>query len=149
MYPSCCSSHFRFAKVFFPLKNVFLSSLPTSLHMIGSRADGYGLLIPSTHGHSFSYIQSTIYKLRYYHAILRHLVHLHVSQKLTFGQRTPINGIIVKNNIHWQNICVKIYLIEDFVLTKSMYTSKRRQVFELSPRSSRITLDSHLVFILL
>ena len=148
MYPSCCSSHFRFAKVFFPSKNVFLSSLPTSLHMIGSRADGYGLLIPSTHGHSFSYIQSTICKLSYYHAILRHLVHLHVSQKLMFGQRTPINGIIVKyNTIYIDKI--KIYLIEDFVLTKSMYTSKRRQVFELSPRSSRITLDRHLVFILL
>ena len=129
---------------------MFLSSLPTSLHMIGSRADGYGLLIPSTHGHNFSYIQSTIYKLRYYHAILRHLVHLHVSQKLMFGQRTPINGIIVKyNTIYIDKIYAYNYLIKDFVLTKSMYTSKRRQVFELSPSSSRITLDGHLVFILL
>ena len=147
MSPSCCSYHFRFAKVFFPSKNVFLSSLPTSLHMIGSRADGYGLLIPSTHGHSFSYIQSTICKLSYYHAILRHLVHLHVSQKLMFGQRTPINGNIVKyNTIHIDKIYTSSKI---FVLTKSMCTSKRRQVFALSPSSSRITLDSHIVFILL
>ena len=136
----------RFVRAFFPSKNVFLSFLPTSVHMIGSMAHGYGLLSPSTHGPCFFYIQSTICKLRCYHAILKHLVHLHVSQKLMYGRKTSINGSMAR--------CYAIYNDElktskDFMLYKSLYTSKRRQVFGLSPNSSRITVDCHLVFILL
>ena len=86
----------RFGRAFSPSKNVFLSFLPTSLHMIGSMAHGYGFLSPSTHGPCFFYIQSTICKLRCYHAILKHLVHLHVSQKLMYGRKTSINGSMVR-----------------------------------------------------
>ena len=138
----------RFGRAFSPSKNVCLSFLPTSLHMIGSMAHGYDFLSPSTHGptHGFFYTQSTICKLRCYHAISKHLVHLHVSQKLMYGRKTSINGSMVR--------CYAIYNDEfkttkDFILCKSLYTSKRRQVFGLSPNSSRITVDCHLVFILL
>ena len=85
----------RFGRAFSPSKNVFLSFLPTSLHMIGSMAHGYGFLSPSTHGPCFFHIQSILCKLRCYHAILKHLVHLHVSQKLMYGRKTSINGSMV------------------------------------------------------
>ena len=125
---------------------MFLSFLPTSLHMIGSMAHGYGFLSPSTHGPCFFYIQSTICKLRCYHAISKHLVHLHVSQKLMYGRKTSINGSMVRCYVIYND---ELNTTKDFILYKSLYTSKRRQVFGLSPNSSRITLDCHLVFILL
>ena len=136
----------RFGRAFSPWKNVFLSFLPTSLHMIGSMAHGYGFLSPSTHGPCFFYIQSTIRELRCYHAILKHLVHLHVSQKLMYGRKTSINGSMVGFYAIYND---KLKTTKDFILYKSLYTSKRRHVFGLSPNSSRITLDCHLVFILL
>ena len=139
-----------FGRAFFPSKNVFLSFLPTSVHMIGSMAHGYGFLSPSTHGPCFFYIQSTICKLRCYHAILKGWVHLHVSQKLMYGRKTSINSRMVRcNAVYNDRNMSKRYLLKDFILYKLLFTSKRRQVFELSTKSSGIILDGHLVFILL